>query len=300
MTNRGLRIAVVGVPGGWSSEQLADCIADRTGFRLIVDFESVVTDLERGRVTYGDWDLGELDGIVIKKIGKAYSPHMLDRLDVLQYLADRGVRVYSSPASIKRLLNRLTCTLTLARAGIPMPPTCVTENIEEAVRAVRRFETAVFKPLFSTKARGMQLLHGDDPELQDKLRSITEAGHPLLYLQKKVELPDRDLCFVFVGGRHIGAYARVKQAGSEAWNTTTRSGGHYEPQASTPDLVELAWRSQALFEMELTSVDVVETRTGPVVFEVSAFGGFRGLHESSSIDAAGIVADHLISKVQHG
>jgi tetrahydromethanopterin:alpha-L-glutamate ligase len=39
---------------------------------------------------------------------------------------------------------------------------------------------------------------------------------------------------------------------------------------------------------------VVETREGPVVFEVSAFGGFRGLEDACGIDAAGAYADHAI------
>ncbi|MHB8811540.1 MAG: hypothetical protein ACYC9M_16270, partial [Desulfobulbaceae bacterium] len=40
-----------------------------------------------------------------------------------------------------------------------------------------------------------------------------------------------------------------------------------------------------------TCVDVVETDEGPRAFEVSAFGGFRGIQEACGIDAARHYAD---------
>jgi ribosomal protein S6--L-glutamate ligase len=263
---------------------------------LLIDWGKVVTDLSTGRVLAAGMDLRQLDALVIKKIGKAYSPEMLDRLEVLKYLADGGVQVYSKPASIMRLLDRLSCTLTLARAGIPMPQTSVTEDVEEALGVVQRYGTAVFKPLFSTKARGMELLSKDDPRLVDRLREIRDAGNPVLYLQKKIEMPDRDLSLVFVGGEHVGTYARVRKQGS--WNTTTHAGGHYAAHEASPEIVELAHRAQGLFDMALTSVDVVETEAGPVVFEVSAFGGFRGLLESTKVDAGALFADHVLREVK--
>ena len=56
----------------------------------------------------------------------------------------------------------------------------------------------------------------------------------------------------------------------------------------------MAHRAQALFDLDFTCVDVVETAEGPMVFEVSAFGGFRGLQEACGVDAAGAYADHVV------
>jgi ribosomal protein S6--L-glutamate ligase len=59
-------------------------------------------------------------------------------------------------------------------------------------------------------------------------------------------------------------------------------------------VIELARRAQALFAMDFTTVDVAETNSGPIVFEVSAFGGFRGALEGIGIDAAGLYAEHVL------
>lgn len=295
---KSLQIGVVGLPGGWSSEALADRVAERTGFRLIIDLAQVCAQLQRGRVLYGEHDLCSLDALIIKKVGDTYSSDMLDRLEVLRFVESRGVRCFSKPRSIMGLLDRLSCTVTLAGAGIPMPPTVITEDVDEAVKAVRQLGTAVAKPLYSTKARGMTLLSSEDPELISQVRAFRDAGNPVMYLQQKLELPGKDMGIMFLGGKYVGAYARVKNSGS--WNTTIHSGGRYESLEPSHAIIELARRAQALFGLDLTSVDVVETGNGPMVFEVSAFGGFSGLREACNKDAAALYADYVVRALTGG
>jgi len=280
--------------GGWSSDTLADRVAERTGFRLLVDMERVTARLDEGRVSFGDHDLCSLDGLIIKKVGDQYNAHMLDRLEILRYVEERGVPVFSKPLSILRLLDRLSCTITLAGAGIPMPPTEVTENTKHAVAAVQRFGRAIVKGLYSTKARGMLVLSADDPELEAKLVAFRAADNPVVYIQKMLKLPGRDLGISFLGGEYLGAYARVK--GGDAWNTTIHSGGHYEAYEPSREIIELSRRAQSLFNLDFTGVDVVETDQGPMVFEVSAFGGFSGLRDGCQVDAAGRYADYVVEQ----
>lgn len=280
--------------GGWSSESLADRVAERTGFRLLVDMQHVTARLDQGQVLYGDHDLCELDGLIIKKVGDQYSAHMLDRLELLRYVEERGVQVFSKPLAILRLLDRLSCTITLASGDIPMPPTEVTPDLKHAARAVRRFGRAVAKGLYSTKARGMLVVSGDDPELEQKLAAFQAADNPVIYLQQMLDLPGRDLGISFLGGQYLGAYARVKGGG--AWNTTIHSGGHYESYEPRSEVLEIARRAQSLFNLDFTGVDVVETDRGPMVFEVSAFGGFSGLRDGCRLDAAGRYADYVIER----
>lgn len=297
MTDPNPRIGVVGIPGKWSTEVLADAIEARTGFRAVIDLQHVSLDLTTGRLDHRGLDLGELDALVVKKISAEYSPDSLDRLELLRAAEARGVRVFSGAEQMLRLINRLSCTLTLRHAGIPMPETVVTEDVDSACEAVRRFGEAVFKPLFSTKARGMCVISAD--RSPQALRAEVEAfrrDNPMMYLQRRVELPGRDLGMVFAGGRYLGTYARVPQSG-DSWNTTIHSGGRYEAYAPSEELIDLATRAQAPFGLDFTTVDVAETPDGPIVFEVSAFGGFRGALEGAGIDAAGAYLDHVLSEL---
>ncbi len=291
-----LKIGVIGLPGKWSTETLADAVEKRTGFRLIIDMAEVALDLAGRRLLYQGHDLCKLDALVVKKISASYSPNTLDRLELLRVAEAAGVRVFSPAERILRLIDRLSCTVTLANAGIPMPDTRVTEDIDAALAAVREFGNAVFKPLYSTKARGMCVIAADDPEtaIREQIAAFAK-NNPMMYIQRKVNLPGRDLGMVFLGGEYLGTYARV--SAGEAWNTTINSGGRYAAHQPDTAIIELARRAQAPFGMDFTTVDVAETDTGPIVFEVSAFGGFRGALEGIGLDAAGLYVEHAMRHV---
>ena len=291
------RIGVVGIPGKWSTEALASAVEERTGYRLVIDMGDVSLDLDRRRLIFQDVDLCRLDALIIKKISASYNPNTLDRLELLRVAEQAGVRVFSRAVNILRLIDRLSCTVTLRNAGIPMPATRVTEDVGAALTAVQDFGSAVFKPLYSTKARGMCVIDAqcDHAEVEREIRAF-QAENPMMYIQQKIDLPGRDLGMVFLDGEYLGTYARVSS--DTAWSTTIYSGGRYAVHTPPDAVIELARRAQALFGMDFTTVDVAQTRDGPIVFEVSAFGGFRGAREGIGIDVAGRYVDHVINDLR--
>lgn len=291
------KIGVIGIPGKWSTETLADAVEKKTGFRLVIDMAEVSLDLEHNKLLYRDHNLCELDALVVKKISAVYSPSTLDRLELLRVAEQAGVRVFSPAQSMLRLIDRLSCTVTLRNAGIPMPDTRVTESIDYAMATVREFGSAVFKPLYSTKARGMTIIDAvDDPaKLESAIHYFREDNH-VMYIQRKIRLPGKDLGMVFLAGEYLGTYARVPQ--NQAWNTTIHSGGRYEAYTPSDDVIALAHKAQDLFNMDFTTVDVAETDNGPVVFEVSAFGGFQGAKDGIGIDAAALYVKHVMKEIK--
>lgn len=290
------RVGVIGIEGAWSTEVLADALEERTGFRGVIDLADAVTDFSAGTVRASGVDLHALDGLVVKKLDAAYSPDMFPRLDILRYLESRGVRVFSRPSCIAGMLNRLGCTSTLRAHDVPMPPTVITEDLGHARVAVQSFSRAVLKPLYSTKARGMTLVSAEQPDLAAVLERYKQDGNPCLYVQKVLPLPDRDYGVVFLGDEYLGAYARVK--GEGAWSTVSAQGGHYACYDAPDQVIELARRAGRPFGLDYTSVDVAEVDGEYVVFEVSAFGGFRGLRDGCGLDVAPRYADHIVRELQ--
>jgi ribosomal protein S6--L-glutamate ligase len=290
------RIGVIGIPGKWSTEVLADRVEEATGYRQVIDMTQVAFDGVNNRLMAGDVDLTAHDGLLVKKISEDYSPATLDRLELLRVAEAQGVRVFSPASSMLRLIDRLSCTVTLRNHHIPMPDTLVTEDLDAATDAVEQFGDAVLKPLFSTKARGMTLVSSDAS--RDSIRSQLahfQSQNPVIYLQKKLTLSGRDLGLVFLGGQYLGAYARVAQ--TDAWNTTIHSGGRYELATPSDDIIAMASKAQSLFDMDFTTVDVAETETGAICFEVSAFGGFKGALEGAGIDAASAYVSYALEQL---
>ena len=289
------KIAVVGTKDGWSSEKLTDTVAQATGRRIFVEMEKTRIDLEGGHAWSGDIDLMEMDAIMIKKVGTRYSPDLLDRLELLRYVNNAGVPVFSAPERLIRVVDRLSCTVSMKSAGIPMPPTTITEALDAACAAVTSYGQAVVKPLYTSKARGMLLLESG-PNLETVLAEYKEENS-IFYIQKKIDIKEHDLGIAFLGGRYLTTYARKKT--NNAWHTTTRSGGRYV-RVDPPDaIIDLAHRAQALFGLDFTCVDVALTENGPVVFEVSAFGGFRGIEEARGLDPATLYTEYVLKRIGH-
>jgi len=289
-----MKIGVIGTPAGWSSELLADTVAEKTGYRLLIDMQDVRLDLHNKTCWFKDINLNTLNGLMIKKVGAWYSPALLDRLEMLRFLNESGLPIFSKPSSIIAVLNRLSCTTSLRIAGIPMPPTTLTENIDEALKAVKEYGTAIFKPLYSSKGRGMIVVEDNS----EALATITEyAEHfPLMYIQQAIDLQeDKDLGVVFIKGKYLTTYARCK---GDSWNTTTASGGYYASYTPSLEIIELARKAQKPFNLDFTCVDVAITADGPMVFEVSAFGGFKGILKSSGINAAKLYVDSVLKELR--
>jgi ribosomal protein S6--L-glutamate ligase len=145
----------------------------------------------------------------------------------------------------------------------------------------------------------MRLVQSPDPEVvRAEVDAFRAEGNGMMYIQKRVPMPDRDLGVVFVGDRYLTTYARVKGEGS--WNTTTRSGGHYASEVVDAETIELARRARDLFGLDFTVVDIVRSEVGTLVFEVSAFGGFRGIREGCGVDAAGAYVEHVLELIAAG
>ncbi|MFO7752391.1 MAG: GAK system ATP-grasp enzyme [Desulfobacteraceae bacterium] len=289
------RIGVVGTRDGWSSEALVESAENRTGYGLLIEMDKVRLDCFSKKAFYEGVDLTELDALVIKKTGAGYSPHLLDRLEMLRALNENGLKMFSAPLKIIQVLNRLSCTVSLLNHGIPMPETVITEDVDEAVNALKHLKRCVLKPIYTSKARGMELVNSDDPEAFKKIRDFRDR-FKLIYLQKRVHLPeDLDLGVVFMGGEYLGTYARKITNGS--WNTTTESGGRYEPYEPEKEIIELAGKARDVFGLDLTTVDVALTEQGPVVFEVSAFGGFKGIQTVTGMNVSDRYIDYVLERL---
>lgn len=293
-----MNIGVIGNRGAWSTESLSQQLASKNAGGTVIQLSEISYNLVTGHVSLHHHDLSQFDGFIIKKMGKNYSANLLDELELLELLERRGIRFFSSPSSIRKMISRLSCTIRLQENNIPMPPTFITEDIEDAVQWVGENAPVILKPLYSTKARGMELLV--DCEVARKHFTAMQArGEQIIYLQKKLDLSGSDYGLVFLGGEYIGAYARVGDGST--WHTTTQEGGNYAAYTPTIELIDLATRAQAPFNLDFTCVDIAITQeVGPVVFEVSAFGSYKGLSESSGIDASALLTDYAIRMLDHG
>jgi ribosomal protein S6--L-glutamate ligase len=289
----GLNVAIIGIPGAWSSEILKEEFEKRNTQATILSIQDLNYNIQSNKVFYQEIDLESFDAIIIKKLGK-YAPRIIDWLAIFSKLEDKGLRFFSSPKKLKAMISRIGCTSILSQGEVKMPKTIITENIEVAENWIKSVGGAVFKPNFSTKATGMTILKSDEPDLTQRLTEIQEE-FDLLYLQELIDLPGEDYGVTFIDGKYVGTYARI--GSKESWNTTTKDGGHYGTIEPTDEIMNIAQKAQKLFGLDFCCVDVATPPSGAIVFEVSAFGGFKGLSKGANINAAEILTDYITQEL---
>jgi len=290
-----MNLAVVGQPGAWSTERLADALRAAGAKAEVVDLAACSLRLPDRRLFHRGQPIEGLDGAVVKKLGDTADGWAVqERIGMLRHLEASGVPVLSAPDHLHVAVNRYRMTCELVRAGLPVPPTTVTEDIDEAAAAVAGLGTAVIKPLFTSKGRGMRRLE-PTRDLRSELEAHRDSGLGPFYLQRFVKHPGRDLGVAVLDGRCIGAYWRV--AAGEQWMTTILSGGRYEKAEIAPEIADMAVAAARHFGLAFTGVDLIEDSDGRFsVLEVSAFGGFRGLLNGCGVDAAPMLAELVLRR----
>jgi ribosomal protein S6--L-glutamate ligase len=246
----------------------------------------IVHDINAARVELRGEDLSGLDGIVVKKLGDQSSPWARLRLHALRVLEGRGVRVFSRADVIDRVMDRYRMTVDLAAEGLPIPETIVTESESRVRAATARLGDSVVKPVYTSKGRGMVRVNGAMPP-----RFSGTARHQRYLVQQFVRAPGRDIGATVIGGKFVGAFFRMAAAGE--WMTTTSQGGRYAPCELSSAGADLAERAARLFGLDYTVVDLVEHDDGFLIYEASAFGGFRGLYEATGVDPSVAYATHI-------
>ncbi|MFN7976286.1 MAG: ATP-grasp family protein [Acidobacteriota bacterium] len=295
-------IGVCGEEGGWSSARLVEAFSARGCAVSFFEPRACSLLLPGGElpvVRHREEPLPDFDAVVVKKIGDVTHRATRGHLEILFALEARGAKVRSRPKAIAAAIDRVRMTRILAEHRIPMPRTIVTGSLPEALAFLSDVGTAVFKPAFTSKGRGMHRLTSGDPAARAILEEAARGDEPI-YLQRFVERPEEgyDLGVAILDRQVIGAYKRVAPGGS--WLTTIAQGGSYGAAKPPQEILDLALAAARPFHLTFTGVDIVETKEGPLVYEVSAFGGFRGLWETGRIDAAGLYADHVLWELSQG
>jgi ribosomal protein S6--L-glutamate ligase len=281
-------VGVAGIPDAWSTERLAASLRDEGIDSFVLSLADVVHDLGTGAVRHGERDLRAVDGIAVKKLGSQADATTRLRLHALRELEGAGVRVFSPVDVIDRAMDRYRMTMMLVEAGIPVPETRAVASETGLRAAVAELGDCVVKPIYTSKGRGM--VRVTDGNLDGCDLGQETGGHEWL-VQRFVDAPGRDIGATVVGGRFVGAFYRVAAEGD--WMTTTARGGRYAPCELSAVGIELAERAAQSCGLDYTVVDLVEQGDGFLAYEVSAFGGFRGLFEASGIDASQAYARHI-------
>ncbi|MEM4245844.1 MAG: RimK family alpha-L-glutamate ligase [Candidatus Bathyarchaeia archaeon] len=237
--------------------------------------------------------LEELDGVLVRPIGRGSLEEVIFQVNLLHRLKRNGMIVVNDPKGIEVAVDKYYTVSILRAEGVPVPESVVTENVREGLRGFSRLgKKVVVKPLFGS--RGIGISYFDDRDVLERVLRTLEFHRHVLYLQRFIPHGWSDLRVFVVGGEVIAAMRRV----STGWKNNISQGARPVATDIGEEVENLALRSARALGLEVAGVDVVEGPEGPLVIEVNSQPGWRGIQKVSKVEIAEKIADYLIAKAE--
>ncbi|KKT76623.1 MAG: Ribosomal protein S6 modification protein, partial [Candidatus Peregrinibacteria bacterium GW2011_GWA2_44_7] len=87
-----------------------------------------------------------------------------------------------------------------------------------------------------------------------------------------------------------------RQSAEGDFRSNINIGGVGVPVTLTEEEVELSIKAADAFNLDMAGVDILRTKTGPVVMEVNSNPGLEGITEVTGWDVAGEIVDFAVFK----
>jgi len=236
----------------------------------------------------------DVAAIILRSVGQGSTDQITSRISLLESMEFSGIRVFNSTYSHRRAKDKLATLVWLAREGIPIPRTTVTERMAAAVAATRRYGDVVSKPLRGSQGRGVFRLN--EPDVAFRIFKVLQTAGQTMIVQEFINTPGRDIRVFIVGDHAIGAMYRYAKPG--AWKTNIAAGGAPIPCPLTPELEDLALRAARALQMDIAGIDILESDGGLLVSECNSAPNWSGLQKATGVDAAEKIAEYVLAQLK--
>jgi ribosomal protein S6--L-glutamate ligase len=194
--------------------------------------------------------------------------------------------------AISRSRDKLRCLQILSKRGIGLPVTGFahsTKDIEGLINIVGG-APLVIKLLEGTQGIGVVLT-----ETHQAATSVIEAFRGLdanILVQEFIaEAKGADIrCFV-IDGRVVAAMKRQGAPGE--FRSNLHRGGNASKIRLTPQERLTAVMAAKAMGLRIAGVDLLRSKSGPVVMEVNSSPGLEGIESATKVDVAGKIIEYL-------
>ncbi|MEM7077453.1 MAG: 30S ribosomal protein S6--L-glutamate ligase [Pseudomonadota bacterium] len=199
-----------------------------------------------------------------------------------------GVYCVNESVAITRARDKLRSLQLLSRRGVGIPVTSFANSPDDLPGLIREVGGAplVIKVLEGTQGIGVVLA-----ETLQAAESVIQAfmgmNASILVQEYIAEAGGADIRAFVVGGRVIAAMMR--QAPEGEFRSNLHRGGKASLVRLTQEERATAVRAAKVMGLNICGVDILRSSRGPLVMEVNASPGLRGIEESTGRDIAGLV-----------
>lgn len=211
---------------------------------------------------------------------------------VLRQFEMMGVYCLNESVAISRSRDKLRALQLLARKGIGLPVSGFAHSTKMTSDLIKLVGGAplVIKLLEGTQGKGVVLA-----ETQQAAESVIDAFRDLdayFLVQEFIkEAEGADIrCFV-VGGKVVASMLRKAKLGE--FRSNLHRGGTAMAVKLTPEERKTALRAAEAMGLNVSGVDIMRSKHGPLVIEVNSSPGLEGIEKSTGKDVAESIIEYV-------
>lgn len=296
----GIEISSAGRRFSWHEQQLKRAL-DKNGM------PSIFFTLKDTRVDYGNSTLrliyensnllDDLSGVIIRGPGIGFLEQIYFRMNAVRVLEHSNIYVVNSATSIERASDKLFTSMTLEGANISVPPTMVTQKIDEAFNFFRKYKDIVTKPLFGSRGKGITRIKDEDTAYL--IFETLEQFNLTIYLQQFIPHGNRDIRALVIGDQVIAAMYRIAE--NNDWKTNVSLGATPEVCELDEKLKKICVRAAQTIGCEIAGIDIMipenEQDADYYLLEVNACPAWEGLQKTTTLNIAEAIVDYLATRM---
>lgn len=214
-------------------------------------------------------------------------------LHVTAFLESKGINVIN-PLNVAQICgDKILSTLTLMKAGVPVPKTLIAFSPESVYKALDMTGyPAVLKPIVGSWGRLVALLKDKDmaDAIIESRELLNNPIYKIYYIQEMVDRPPRDIRAIVVGDRIIASIYRYAPEGE--WRTNVARGGKTTLCPLTKEFEDLVLRAAKAVGGGILGVDAMESPNGVLIHEVNNTVEFKGAVAAGAINIPDEILDY--------
>jgi ribosomal protein S6--L-glutamate ligase len=223
----------------------------------------------------------KLDAI-IPRIGASITSY---GLAVVRQFEQAGLMTTATADAIARSRDKWDSLRLLNNAGLPVPRTLISaqiDTIEQAVEAIGGLPV-IIKLTRGTQGKGV-ILASDIITIRAVMDALQPYGEPILLQEFIRESAGQDIRVIVVGQRCVAAMRRSAAAGN--FRSNLHQGGTAVKVVLNNALKTLAIAASHAHHLGVAGVDILESQRGPLVLEVNSSPGLQGIERATGTDVA--------------
>lgn len=289
-------LVVIGRSFDASNKQLYNAckgLVGRTHLAHAMDMSASISP-SGSRFWIGDREISNIDLCFFRSLGAGVYEQVVKRFGLMRHLEETGTYVVNPTEALLKVRDKYSTITLLAKAGLPVPETYITESAHWAYRTTKSLKQVVCKPI--TGGLGFGVMKFEDSDLAfNAYKRLETMGLPL-YVQEYLENPRRDIRAFVVGDRVVAPIYRV--APKENWKANIALGSKPKTLKLPKELDEMAVEAAKILGLVYAGVDILETKKGAVLLEVNGSPSWQGLKEASGVNVAEVLVKEVLNIIK--